>query len=50
MTFHSSSQVTSMLFDEFQSNIIIGGCYSGQICIWDTRANKKNPVCRVIFL
>lgn len=36
-----------MIFDCFQkSNIIIGGCYSGQICIWDIRVNKKNPVCR----
>ncbi|KAI1724810.1 cytoplasmic dynein 1 intermediate chain 2 [Ditylenchus destructor] len=46
MTFHSSSRVTSMIFDSYQPNIIIGGCYSGQICIWDTRANKKNPVCK----
>lgn len=47
MSFHSSSRITSMIYDSFQSNIIIGGCYSGQICIWDIRANKKNPVCRV---
>jgi dynein intermediate chain, cytosolic len=47
MTFYSSSRVMSMVLDPFQSNIIIGGCYSGQICIWDTRANKKMPVCKV---
>lgn len=46
MTFYSSSRVMSMVLDPFQSNIIIGGCYSGQICIWDTRANKKMPVCK----
>ncbi|KAI1717234.1 cytoplasmic dynein 1 intermediate chain 2 domain-containing protein [Ditylenchus destructor] len=46
MTFHSTSRVTSLIFDSYQPNIIIGGCYSGQICIWDTRANKKNPVCK----
>uniref|UniRef100_A0A183C6Q7 WD_REPEATS_REGION domain-containing protein n=1 Tax=Globodera pallida TaxID=36090 RepID=A0A183C6Q7_GLOPA len=46
MTFTSSSRVMSLAFDLFQSNIIIGACYSGQICIWDTRVNKRMPVCK----
>nr|CAD2172988.1 unnamed protein product [Meloidogyne enterolobii] len=43
-TFTSSSRVMSLTFDPFKDNIIIGGCYSGQICIWDVRVNKKMPV------
>lgn len=44
MTFQSSSRITSIIFDQFRTNIIIGGCYSGQICVWDIRANKRTPV------
>jgi dynein intermediate chain len=43
-TFHSPSRVTSLQFARFHSNIIVGGLYSGQICIWDNRVNKKTPV------
>lgn len=49
-TFTSSSRVMSLTFDPFKDNIIIGGCYSGQICIWDVRVNKKMPVYKVFFL
>ena len=47
MTFQSSSRITSIIFDQFRTNIIIGGCYSGQICVWDIRANKRTPVLKV---
>uniref|UniRef100_A0A914CPW1 Uncharacterized protein n=1 Tax=Acrobeloides nanus TaxID=290746 RepID=A0A914CPW1_9BILA len=43
-TFHSTSRLTSMLYAKFHANIIVGGCYSGQICMWDNRVNKKTPV------
>ncbi|KAL3100337.1 hypothetical protein niasHT_029041 [Heterodera trifolii] len=46
MTFTSSSRVMSMTWDMFNANIIFGACYSGQICIWDTRVNKRMPVCK----
>ncbi|CCA71366.1 related to dynein intermediate chain 1, cytosolic [Serendipita indica DSM 11827] len=36
--FHSQSDVLSVLFSPFHSNLIFGGTYSGQILLWDTRA------------
>ncbi|KAI6186232.1 Protein SDA1 [Aphelenchoides besseyi] len=42
--FHSNSPLKSMCFAKFHPKLIIGGCSSGQICIWDLRANKRNPV------
>lgn len=48
-TFHSPSRVTSLQFARFHSNIIVGGLYSGQICIWDNRVNKKTPVQKVSY-
>ncbi|KAF4324371.1 hypothetical protein BBO99_00001901 [Phytophthora kernoviae] len=41
--FTCHSQVTSACFNPFDRHIIIGGTYSGQIVIWDTRA-KSTPV------
>ncbi|KIM32879.1 hypothetical protein M408DRAFT_188242, partial [Serendipita vermifera MAFF 305830] len=41
--FHSQSDVLSVLFSPFHSNLIFGGTYSGQILLWDTRA-KHLPV------
>ncbi|KAJ3036586.1 hypothetical protein HDV00_002546 [Rhizophlyctis rosea] len=41
--FHSQSDVTSAQFSEFHPNLIIGGTYSGQVVLWDTRA-KSLPV------
>ncbi|KAJ3184802.1 hypothetical protein HDU85_001481 [Gaertneriomyces sp. JEL0708] len=43
--FHTQSEVTSAVFSPFHSNLVIGGTYSGQIVIWDTRA-KSLPVLR----
>ncbi|KAJ3054967.1 hypothetical protein HK097_000192 [Rhizophlyctis rosea] len=41
--FHSQSDVTAAQFSEFHPNLIIGGTYSGQVVLWDTRA-KSLPV------
>ncbi|XP_058975022.1 cytoplasmic dynein 1 intermediate chain-like isoform X1 [Musca domestica] len=41
---HSSSAVMSICFDNFDPNIIIGGTYSGQIVMWDTRSPKSIPI------
>jgi dynein intermediate chain len=35
--------VTAALFSKFHPNLIVGGTYSGQILLWDTRA-KSLPV------
>ncbi|KDE06409.1 hypothetical protein MVLG_03315 [Microbotryum lychnidis-dioicae p1A1 Lamole] len=39
--FHAQSDVLSVCFSPFQPNLIIGGTYSGQILLWDTRS--KHP-------
>ncbi|CEG70977.1 Putative WD40 repeat-like protein [Rhizopus microsporus] len=41
--FHSQSDVLSVMFSKFHPNYVIGGTYSGQIVLWDTRA-KSLPV------
>ncbi|PCH44377.1 dynein intermediate chain [Wolfiporia cocos MD-104 SS10] len=41
--FHSQSDVLSVTFSPFHSNLIFGGTYSGQILLWDTRS-KHLPV------
>ncbi|CAK5267528.1 unnamed protein product [Mycena citricolor] len=41
--FHSPSDVLSVLFSPFHSNLIFGGTYSGQILLWDNRS-KHLPV------
>ncbi|KAG0002280.1 hypothetical protein BGZ79_003295 [Entomortierella chlamydospora] len=41
--FHSQSDVLTVRFSDFHPNLIIGGTYSGQILLWDTRA-KTLPV------
>ncbi|KAG0030526.1 hypothetical protein BGZ81_002540 [Podila clonocystis] len=41
--FHSQSDVLTVRFSDFHPNLIIGGTYSGQILLWDTRA-KSLPV------
>uniref|UniRef100_A0AAV1V855 Cytoplasmic dynein intermediate chain n=1 Tax=Peronospora matthiolae TaxID=2874970 RepID=A0AAV1V855_9STRA len=41
--FTCHSQVTSACFNPFDRHVIIGGTYSGQIVLWDTRA-KSAPV------
>jgi len=43
--FHAQSDVLAAKFSPFHPNLIIGGCYSGQVLLWDTRA-KSSPVQR----
>lgn len=40
-TFRASSDVLSARFSPFHPNLVIGGCYSGQVCLWDTRSSNK---------
>jgi dynein intermediate chain len=40
---HSQSDVMSSIFSPFAPSIIVGGTFSGQVCIWDIRA-KNTPV------
>ena len=44
--FTSGSDVLSARFSPFHPNLVIGGCYSGQICLWDTRSSSTHPVQR----
>lgn len=41
--FHCQSQVTTAFFPHFHSTTIVGGTYSGQVMLWDTRA-KSTPM------
>uniref|UniRef100_A0A0N4ZSX6 WD_REPEATS_REGION domain-containing protein n=1 Tax=Parastrongyloides trichosuri TaxID=131310 RepID=A0A0N4ZSX6_PARTI len=41
---YSPTKLTCAAFGKFNANIIIGGCYSGQICMWDTRDNRRTPI------
>lgn len=41
--FHAQSDVISAKFSPFHPNLIVGGAYSGQVMLWDTRA-KSFPV------
>jgi dynein intermediate chain len=41
--FHAQSDVLTAKFSSFHPNLIIGGSYSGQVLLWDTRA-KSAPV------
>jgi dynein intermediate chain, cytosolic len=41
--FHAQSDVLTARFSPFHPNLVIGGAYSGQVMIWDTRA-KSQPV------
>ncbi|XP_065184701.1 cytoplasmic dynein 1 intermediate chain 2-like [Sycon ciliatum] len=44
--FHCQSAVMSTTFTRFNPHLILGGCYSGQIALWDIRSNKRTPVQR----
>ncbi|KAI9809038.1 MAG: hypothetical protein M1825_002327 [Sarcosagium campestre] len=41
--FHAQSDVLVAKFSPFHPNLIVGGAYSGQVLLWDTRA-KSAPV------
>jgi len=46
--FHAQSDIITAKFSPFHPNLIIGGAYSGQVLIWDTRAGstpvQKTPL------
>ncbi|KER21419.1 hypothetical protein T265_15099 [Opisthorchis viverrini] len=44
--FHCQSPITSATLSKFHPNLVIGGTYSGQIVLWDSRVNKRTPVQR----
>jgi len=39
--FYATSDVLTARFSPFHPNLIIGGCYNGQVCIWDTRTSTS---------
>ncbi|KAI9843242.1 MAG: hypothetical protein M1837_006531 [Sclerophora amabilis] len=41
--FHAQSDILVAKFSPFHPNLVIGGAYSGQVLLWDTRA-KSAPV------
>lgn len=49
--FHAPSDVTTCMFSPFHPNLVVGGTYSGQVLIWDTRARHlpvlKTPLSAV---
>ncbi|GAA5864987.1 hypothetical protein JCM3774_003930 [Rhodotorula dairenensis] len=42
--FHAQSDILSVMFSPFNSNLVVGGTYSGQILLWDTRSRHPNAV------
>ncbi|GAA5982471.1 hypothetical protein JCM11641_006126 [Rhodosporidiobolus odoratus] len=42
--FHAQSDILSISFSPFHPNLVVGGTYSGQILLWDTRSRNPNPV------
>jgi dynein intermediate chain len=42
--FHASSDILTAKFSPFHPSLIVGGCYSGQVLLWDTRNRSPNPV------
>lgn len=44
--FVTSSSVLCATFHTVEQHLIIGGCYNGQVVIWDMRIPKENPVQR----
>lgn len=42
--FHSTSDILTAKFSPFHPSLIIGGSYSGQVLLWDTRSKSPLPV------
>ncbi|AEO53240.1 hypothetical protein MYCTH_2074571, partial [Thermothelomyces thermophilus ATCC 42464] len=46
--FHAQSDILTAKFSPFHPNLIVGGAYSGQVLLWDTRARaapvQKTPL------
>ncbi|MCJ1286449.1 hypothetical protein MMC26_005794 [Xylographa opegraphella] len=43
-TFHSTSDILTAKFSPFHPSLILGGSYSGQVLLWDTRSRSAMPV------
>lgn len=43
-TFHSNSDILTAKFSPFHPSLIVGGSYSGQVLLWDTRSRSPLPV------
>jgi dynein intermediate chain, cytosolic len=43
-TFHASSDILTAKFSPFHPSLLVGGCYSGQVLVWDTRSKSHSPV------
>lgn len=43
-TFHSTSDILTAKFSPFHPALILGGSYSGQVLLWDTRSKSPLPV------
>ena len=43
-TFHSTSDILTAKFSPFHPSLIVGGTYSGQVLLWDTRSRSSLPV------
>lgn len=41
---HAQSDILTAKFSPFHPNLIIGGAYSGQVLLWDTRSRSSAPV------
>lgn len=41
-TFTTTSDVLTARFSPFHPNLVLGGTYSGQICLWDTRQRSHD--------
>jgi dynein intermediate chain len=44
--FTASSPVLAAVFHSQEQHLVLGGCYSGQILLWDMKLNKALPVQR----
>jgi len=42
--FHATSDVLTARFSPFNPSLILGGSYSGQVLLWDTRSKSPLPV------
>ncbi|GAA5905703.1 hypothetical protein JCM8208_000869 [Rhodotorula glutinis] len=42
--FHAQSDILSVSFSPFHPNLVVGGTYSGQVLVWDTRSRHSFPV------
>ena len=43
-TFHSTSDILTARFSPFHPSLVVGGSYSGQVLLWDTRSRSPLPV------